>query len=310
MPISLQTIRQEVGFSLDDLAVYSATSGTSSAVTIAALISAATNAATNRMDGAWFYNATKGLQRKARTNGHVPLAGATTVDPTWTSPGASDRIEVTHLFPCDAQVLDSDTSYNTFIRRASMMGSFPDRISLPISTVAAPGLYTLFTYPWLDRQSRYGWPPRADGTPEPLLLEPGPTGVPIPADWRRPHLELSVGQAVLRLDVPYEAGTNGNLLVNVMRPWGTYVTVSGVAAESTTGPVDETDQINCQLNDIVAIARWLAIKDLVARGVSSSSGRWDTKLADAEAAARRVLYFDRTAEIPPPAVAQPAGQVA
>lgn len=309
MAVTLQAIRQALGYSLDDLQYHAATSGTSSTVVIAELISNASNASTARYDGRWLYNVTKGTQRRVRTNGYAPSTGTLTFDPTATSASAADRIELTGLFPGTVPPFSADANYNAIINTAAGKILFPSWVSPTIS----PGTHnrTLFSYLWLDRPERLGWPfPQPDGSPHPLLMEPAPFGDGwVSADWRRPTLRFDVGTLTLELGVPYTAGSSGSLRLNVMRPVNTWVAVGGTFADSSVGMVNESDQLQIAMADILDVARWEAIKILADRSVSSASGRWADRLEEAERAARRVRWFDDTQDKPrPPAAA--AGQVA
>lgn len=297
MAVTLRQARQALGYALDDLAFYTATSGTSATVVLGELISAASGASDIRYGGRWIFNANTGYQRRVRTGGYAPSTGTLTSDPPWPiTPVANDRIELTSLFPCGAPPFSADATYASILNTAGGKLVFPDWISPAI--VPAADSYSLFTAPWLDRPERLGWPfPQPDGSPYPLLMEPAPFGSGwVSADWRGPRLQFSVGLVRLELDVPYTTGTSGSLRLNVMRPVTSWVGNGGTFADSTVGLVAEGDTLQIAQQDLVDVAIWEAIKILAKRSTSSATGRWADKLEEAEKAARAVRWFDDLSE--------------
>lgn len=299
MAVTLQAARQALGYALDDLEWHLASGGGANTATVPELISAASSASTGRVDGRWVFNATKGLQRRARNGGFTASTGTVTVDPTWTTPTNGDRIDFTSIFPCDGP----EPSYRSILNLAGSKLLMPDWESLTI--IPESNSYTLFAAPWLDRPERFGWPfPQPDGSPYPLLMERAPVGSGwVPADWRGPRILFQVGAAVLELDVPLEAGSSGTLRLNTMRTMSSWIGVAGTFANSTVGFVNESDQMNVSERDLVIAAVYEAVKILAKRGVSSASGRWADKLETAEREARALRFYDDTLEkaAPPPA---------
>lgn len=297
-----QALREALAYSLDDLSVNTASSGTSSTVVSASLINGLSIASTNRFDGAYVFNATKRLQRRAQNGSYLRASGTVTVDPTWTSPSANDRIEFSWLFPAIGSDVDNpllaDTSYQSILNEAHRLLMTPRRLALPIVPDAYS--YSLATYAaWLDREERFGWPqtPLPSGEPRPplRLLEPGPFAgsAPIPADWRRPRLNLNADTPTLELEIPFAAGTSGSLYLQTMCPADRWIAVSGVWAETVNdGLLNESDESRPSLQETVTVARLVAIDYLAARGVTSASGRWADQLPAAWAKASAIRYFD------------------
>lgn len=297
MSTSLTIYVRQLGYAFDDLAEYiTAAPGTSSTVVIANLVTALTTASATRYNGKWVYNCDTDSCRRVQTNGYARATGTLTVDPLWTAPSASQRIQITSLFPAREEAFAGDSSYRIIVNRALSRIVAPRRLAITI--VPGQQAYSLAAYPWLDREERYGWPALPDGTPQPKILEPGPTGgIQIPADWRRPHLRLDGQSPYLELESPFVAGTVGTLTVNAMGPASSFIKVGSTWAESTVGLVNQTDEALPSTEDVIAIGKLIAFETLRARGASSASGNWDKDIADQRAIARRVRYYDRSLEI-------------
>jgi hypothetical protein len=305
MPTQL-AYREGLSYSFDDLEIFAASGGDTSSFASASLVNADANASTATYNDRWVFNATQVFQRKTRTNIYTLGTGSLGIAPIWTAPNSSDRIELTRLFPSfEPGPYTASQSWRRIVNRALQMIVVPDQITIAI--VPGQQAYSLATWQkWLDREERFGWPPLPDGTPQPRMWEPSPTGgSPTPADWRRPHLRLDADVPFVEIDVPFVAGTTGSMVLNVMRPANTWVRVSGTWGESANdGLVGDTDEARPSVEAVVKVGRWIAIQTLAARGVTDATGRWSDKIADARAEAMGVKYFDRTQMatlVPPPA---------
>jgi hypothetical protein len=287
---------QALGHSLDDMAEYDAGggSGVNTAVLIG-LASADAQFSTTPYNARWIYNSGKIQQRRVRRNSYVPSTGTLSLDPTWTVPTGGDRCVLTSLFPVGDPVFVSDTSYFWIMNRALGMLRAQRRLSLTITSGAWN--WSLAAYASWMNEARFGWPALPDETPQPRILEPGPGGRPIPADWRIPHLRMDGPNPYLEIEKPFRVGASGTLFVNVYPPASTFI--SGV--ESTTGITNETQTALPSVEDVVKVGRWIAAELLAARGASTSSGPWASQVAPLREIARSAYGYDVTAERSMPA---------
>lgn len=306
MTTSLLIYRREFGYAMGDLATYVAQAGADThSVIITELISALATASKTRYGGQWIINSTKGQQRRVRTNGYTPATGTLLVDPPWTTPAAGDRIDITGLFPATEDVFSPGPSYKTLLNNVLRMIVQSRRISLPI--VPGQSSYSLSTYVEWINEERFGWPDLPSGEPQPRMLEPSPGGgPPVPADWRRPSLNLDGASPTLEIEAPFVAGTVGSITLNTMCP--AFFFINGT--DSTVGLQADTDTALPSLDDVLKIGKWLAYEVLAIRGASTSDGTpYAAMVAPQKALAMTVKHFDRTAYVAPTAP-QPAAQAA
>jgi hypothetical protein len=276
--------RRALQAALDDSGIHLLSAATSTTASISTISDATTNASANRYDGVWIYVASGaqiGAQRWITPGSFVPSTGTVTVEFGWTAPAANDVIELTSLFPCEAQVAAGSTSYNAIVNKALSRLWAPDRIS---ATFAGGTTASLAAYAyWLDRPERLV-----------RVLEPAPVSgyQPVPCDWRNPQLILDGGTPTLQIDTPY----TGTLTLDVMRPGDSLVS----GAESTTGPTSETATCLPSLNDVVTVGLEEAYRALMHRSTARPSGNWADKLKDQQALVQQLRYLDRTQAVNQP----------
>lgn len=293
MATTLLALYRALGHELNDLAMYPASAGAATTVTLAMLVNATVGASTERYNGRNVY--CNAQQRVVRTSGYAPSTGVLTVFPSWvTPPTAAQQVILTSMFPVIQNNDDSgfdqsqsdDLSYRTIINRALALLALPDRVRLTITRDYA---YSTTTWPWLDRPERLR-----------RILEPGVRGDrPVDASWRGWDLVLDANTPIIEFDVPFEAAT-GTLTLEVSRPANTWIATGGVWAETapSSGLVNDTDQTLAEIEDVLPAAKMIAYEALLRRAEGRPPGpllkAYETARADAEAG----RYWDRSQQSP------------
>lgn len=280
--------RKTLAGKMDDLLIGIVASGTANTAVIGSLISAVSGASAHFMDGDWIFNSNTSLQRVIRTGGGTASSGTVTFDPTMSpAPAANNVMLFTRLFPMVEDVRIA-TSYSTIINSALRRVRWPDRLTF---TIVPNQKDYVFTQTWLNRIEQLGWPPHvtADGRqiPQPLILEPGPSGLPIPADWRRPRLRVDGSVLVLDLEVAFRPGAAGTLYVNVMRPGNTLSN----GAEGTQLSL-LTDTALPDVDTVTEIGKMLCYEILSTRQNIGPTGQWWDKFLAQREYVRGMRWYD------------------
>lgn len=234
MPVTLLDLAVTLAKALDDCGSYPISAVGASTVTSTKLIDATPNASVQRHNGAWAYASSQ--QRVVQTAGLVPSTGLISIRPPWSpNPTIGTSLYLTHLFPMSAEVPAEDRSYKGIAASALWLLARPGTTDLVIAKDA-----TSYDLPsWIDSPERTVAGP--DGAPR--ILEPHPLGrSAIGSAWRGWHLTVEGETPRLNLDAPFSSDS-GVLTMEVVRPIPTWVATAGVWGESTTGPVNDSDQV-------------------------------------------------------------------
>lgn len=272
------------------MGLYLVTSGLSGSVTLTNIADVSASASAERFNARWIYHIPAasgvGQQRRVIKSGFVPSTGQLSNELIWSvTPVLLDEIEMTSLFPCGEHptqtggVSGEDTSYNALINRALSMIVAPDRVGLAITT---DQFYSTATWVnWLDREERLI-----------RVLEPGVRGgLPHDAAWRGITLRLDAETPGLEVRRPFSSAS-GTLYLDVLRPADTWVATSGVWAEAMGGMTNNLQEVKATVNDVVKVARMLAIEALMARSPGRPAGNWAARYPQAVRDARSVRWYD------------------
>lgn len=291
-----------LGYSLDDLVVHTAASGTTTTVVISALINAASGLSTGTYDNVYVYDRETNRQARVQLNGYTPSTGTLTFAPAMAlAPSSGEPIQLTWLFPWSTGMPGSVTSYLVLVNGALKLIDIPVQATAAITAGADTFSLSALWARWLT-EDRFGWdlpPDPITGRPRPKqkMLEPHPISGrrPVPSDVARdPKLILGGDTPMVEVHAPFATGTTGSVTFNFMRPADGWIGINGGSfSESLLGLSNPTDVAYPAVADVLHVSRWLALRTLAARGMSTSSGRVTTEMvAEAFSLARQVPGFN------------------
>lgn len=284
---TLLQLRQALGHETDDLEVHTVANAAANSVAVAQWVDGSTGASALQYAGAYVYaqsssgNA-EGQQVQGRQSGFTPVTGTLATDPAWTPPVPGTLLEVTSRYPV-LPAANSQQSYNQIVRRAlaKMVGPRAVTVTLPANTQ----FVDISAFSWLDRPERLT-----------RVRESSPVGgLGIDAGWRRVDLVFS-GAHVTLLTVDSAPKVNLSLGLEVLAPLDTFVytTASGAWAESTTGPVLDTDEVDVAVEDAMPFLLLEYYLPLVERARGVPVGQFAQAYTAALAACEASAFFDTT----------------
>lgn len=283
--IALSAARPAFGRELGPYGVYTASSGSTTTAVVAAAFQSS-ELPTDSQAYTWVLSpaATAPRQRRVTLNGLTPGSGTLTFDAALgTAVGAGTVIELSPLLPpiheSSANVgaagyLSLHGCLNLGLRHLLI----PHTILLPL--VSGQHDYDLSSYTFLDSPARLTdvWEPNALGT----------NTRPTRKTWA--FVESADGHQ-LQFEQPYRFSTGSyNLELHTLRPADTWITVSGVAADSTVGLLNESDETVVDLNTLIRAAKPFAYRALRDKSSGSMKATYEALRQEALDDARKIRH--------------------